>query len=209
VGILAVKALAALALVPDGWCATVYPSRPYVRDQTGVPHSWDVRADWRDANPACAAIMTRGYRRLEEFPVWFFNLPAADGTLPQDVDIPPDATTRIVVSGSLTAPRRGIFRLDTTPGVAAAATIDGRAGPAAEGVSLDSGSHRIVIDATLTGDRWRLLPIWNDASVFDATVVTTSPPSRADLLIRPLVRWTTTALASKAARPKTERATAA
>jgi hypothetical protein len=38
--------------------------------------------------------------------------------------------------------------------------------------------------------------MWNDASVFDATVVTTSPPSRADLLIRPLVRWTTTALAA-------------
>src|SRR5262249_42277574 len=58
------------------------------------------------------------------------------------------------------------------------------------------GSHRIVIDATLTGDRWRLLPMWNDGSVFDATVVTRSPPSRADLLIRPLVRWMTTALAA-------------
>src|SRR5262249_34900676 len=155
-------------LVPDGWCATVYPSRPYVRDQTGVPHSWDVRADWRDADPACAAIMTRGYRRLEEVPVWFFNLPAADGRLPQGGDIPPDTTARIVVSGSLTAARGGVFRLATTPGVAATATIDGRAGAAPDGVALDPGSHRIVIDATLTGDRWRLLPMWNDESVFDA-----------------------------------------
>ncbi len=49
-----------------------------VRDSTGKPHSWDMRADWLADDPACSAIMTRSYRDTSEMPVWFFNLPPPD-----------------------------------------------------------------------------------------------------------------------------------
>src|SRR5438067_357794 len=67
------KVTTSALLVQDGWCVTLMPSRPYVADQTGRPHSWDVRADWRSSDPICSAVMTRSYRGMEEFPVWFFN----------------------------------------------------------------------------------------------------------------------------------------
>ena len=39
------KISAALLFVQDGWCVRFAPARAYVRDGTGAPHSWDVRAD--------------------------------------------------------------------------------------------------------------------------------------------------------------------
>jgi hypothetical protein len=89
--LLAWKAFTAAVLVQDGWCVTLNPSRPYVRDGTGRPHSWDVRADWRSPNPTCSAVMTRSYLQMDDFPVWFFDLPAADGYLPRPEDVPPGA----------------------------------------------------------------------------------------------------------------------
>src|SRR5262245_49511963 len=37
------RACAAGLLVQDGWCVRFEPSRPYVKDQTGAPHAWDLR----------------------------------------------------------------------------------------------------------------------------------------------------------------------
>src|SRR5665213_3477864 len=40
--LLAFKAFAAIALVPDGWCVRFEPARALVKDATSlVPHSWD------------------------------------------------------------------------------------------------------------------------------------------------------------------------
>src|SRR5262245_39131708 len=50
VALIAWKAGTTALLVQDGWCVRMLPSRPYVRDGTGAPHSWDVRADWRSAD---------------------------------------------------------------------------------------------------------------------------------------------------------------
>jgi hypothetical protein len=50
--LLAWKAFTAV-LVQEGWCVTLIPARPYVKDGTGRPHSWDVRADWRSPDPTC------------------------------------------------------------------------------------------------------------------------------------------------------------
>ena len=77
--------------------ATIYVSyrssdEPFVRavvDRLETRH--DVRidyhipagADWRSPDPACSAVMTHAYSKIQEFPVWFFNLPAADGHVPQ------------------------------------------------------------------------------------------------------------------------------
>src|SRR6185295_18024577 len=86
------RACAAMFFVQDGWCVRFEPSRPYVRDATGAPHAWDLRADWRAADPACSAIMTRPYANDREFPAWFFNLPpAVDNAWPEPQDRPPEA----------------------------------------------------------------------------------------------------------------------
>ncbi|HEX6215799.1 MAG TPA: hypothetical protein VFZ38_13295, partial [Vicinamibacterales bacterium] len=60
--ILAIKIGAALTLQQQGWCLTFAPVKPMVRDSTGKPHAWDMRADWLADDPVCSAVMTRSYR---------------------------------------------------------------------------------------------------------------------------------------------------
>ena len=55
-----------------------------VRDSTGKPHAWDLRADWLADDPVCSAIMTRSYRDSFEVPAWFFNLPPPDDAVVRD-----------------------------------------------------------------------------------------------------------------------------
>src|SRR5687768_4970529 len=52
--ILALKIGAALTLQQQGWCLTFSPPKPMVRDSTGKPHAWDMRADWLAADPVCS-----------------------------------------------------------------------------------------------------------------------------------------------------------
>jgi hypothetical protein len=198
VALLAWKAVSAVALVQDGWCVSMMPSRPYVRDQTGRPHSWDVRADWRSPNPLCTAIMTRAYTRLEEFPVWFFNLPPADAAvLPLPEDGPPKATVRMTVNGTLTARRAGRFQLATSADIGATTRIDGQLAPAGQnGVALSAGSHAIAIDGTLTGNDWRFTPLWNGEDMWGQLTATVTPPSALDGYVRPWARWAVAALAA-------------
>src|SRR5262245_37265360 len=60
------RLLSASTFKQDGWCVRFEPARRYVKDQTGAPHAWDLRADWRSPDPACSAIMTRSYGSLAE-----------------------------------------------------------------------------------------------------------------------------------------------
>src|SRR5687767_6349256 len=76
--ILTLKVGAAFAVQQEGWCLTFTPPKPMVRDSTGKPHAWDIRADWRSGDPVCSAMMTRSYRDSFELPAWFFNLPPPD-----------------------------------------------------------------------------------------------------------------------------------
>src|ERR1043166_6778611 len=109
------KAIGAAALTTDGWCVRFEPQRPWVRDATSnVPHSWDVRADWRSDQPACSAVMRRAYKGLGEFPVWFFNLPPTKDSGPGEEDRPPAARTGMIVSGFVDVSREGVLQLDFT-----------------------------------------------------------------------------------------------
>jgi len=182
------KVLATTTLVQDGWCARVEPSRPYVKDGTGAPHSWDVRADWLSADPACSAITTRAYLHHDEFPVWFFNLPAANGDTPHPGDWPPEATTRLTLKGYVFIKEAGALRLWTSPDVATRTSIDGER-VANDGVTLTPGSHAIAIDAILTGDRWVLAPLWNDTDMWTKVIATVAPMSSIDRAVRPWGRW--------------------
>ena len=176
VGLLAWKAFTSLALVQDGWCVALMPSHPYVQDQTGPPHSWDVRADWRSPAPACSAVMTRSYETIEDFPVWFFNLPAANGDLPHPEDVPPAAVTRMTINGTLTASSAGVLKIVTTPAVTATARIDGQSVSVDGSAEIPPGSHQVSIDTTLVKNDWRLQVLWNGDDSVAITRANTSSP---------------------------------
>ncbi len=194
VALLAWKALTSALLVPDGWCVRVIPSRPYVRDATGMPHSWDVRADWRSRDPACSAIMTRSYRDLHEFPVWFFNLPpdAPDGNFPVKEDGPPAARVGLIVQGFVDAPRGDVLRIATGPDITAVLRVDGSI-PTSE-APLDRGVHTVTITAQATGDRWELAPTVDEGDLWSNAMATVNRPSRFDRVVRPWGRWIPAAL---------------
>jgi len=115
----------ALLFAQDGWCVRFEPSRPLTKDETGAPHAWDLRADWRSPDPACSAIMTRPYRDFRDFPAWFFNLPPPNESWPLPADRPPDATVTMRVHGFVSAPADGVLQFDTGPDVSAIVSVDG------------------------------------------------------------------------------------
>jgi hypothetical protein len=190
--LLAWKGLSATAFVQDGWCVRLDPARPYTANQTGAPHAWDLRANWRDADPACSAIMTRSYHELNEFPVWFFNLPPDSESWPGPLDRPPGATTRMTVRGFLNADRPGVLRIVMSEDVAAVTSIDGETKNG--DMEIDPGIHRIGVDATLRGDDWQLVATWNDGDLWSRMIATTRRPSHLDGIVRPWLNWVATLL---------------
>jgi hypothetical protein len=50
---------------------------------------------------------------------------------------------------------------------------------------LDRGTHTVVIGSAVTGRHWQLLPTVDGTDVWSEAVVTTRPPSRLDLAMRP------------------------
>jgi hypothetical protein len=181
------RVLATTTLVQDGWCVRFQPERPYVRDQTGAPHAWDLRADWRSADPACSAIMTRSYDRLAEFPMWFFNLPPAGDTRVAPEDRPPGASTVMELMGFLRARDDGVLAIDAGPGVRATLRVDG--GPEADAAQVSRGEHTVAVTARLTGDRWRLAPVWNGAPIWRAAMPTVRRTSAWDRFARGWLAW--------------------
>ena len=114
VALLVWKAVTAATLAQDGWCLRFESPVPLYRDMGGIPHSWDVRADWRSPVPRCSAIMTRGYDRLESFPAWFYNLPPVlIGQPAEDSDRPPLVKLRLDLDGFLHAAEPGTLQLNT------------------------------------------------------------------------------------------------
>ncbi|MEP7304155.1 MAG: hypothetical protein ABJA98_01430 [Acidobacteriota bacterium] len=188
------KGVSASMFVQDGWCVRFEPALPYTLNQTGAPHAWDLRANWRDADPACSAIMTRSYRDFHEFPVWFFNLPPASESWPGPLDRPPGATTRMTIAGFLNVGRAGVLQFDTAADIAAVTTIDGETKAGA--IPIAPGIHRIGVDAVLRGDRWQFLSSWNGGDLWATTMATVKRPSRLDELIRPALNWVSTLLAA-------------
>ncbi|MGH9143789.1 MAG: hypothetical protein ACRD2I_21855 [Vicinamibacterales bacterium] len=183
----------ALLFVQDGWCVRFEPARPFAKDAVGAPHAWDLRADWRSPDPACSAIMTRSYEELADFPAWFFNLPPPNDSWPLPADRPPAATVAMHVHGFLDAREAGVLQIDTGPDVRTAVSIDGVAlnGPAPVG----RGLHFVSIDATLTGDRWALVPRWNGQEIWSRVATTVRRPSTVDLAARRWIGWIPTVAA--------------
>jgi hypothetical protein len=189
--LLAWKAFAVAALVPDGWCVRFEPGRPLVRDATSpVPHSWDVRADWLDTQPACSAVMRRAYTGIGEFPVWFFNLPPAGDGYPVAGDRPPTARTAMAVSGFLDVARAGDLRIELGDDhrEATAILLDGAL--FANGGRVEPGTHRVRIESMLTGEWWRFEPLWNGGDLWSSRAIATlRRPSPFDAMVRPAGSW--------------------
>ena len=188
------RVCSAALFVQDGWCVRFQPARAFAKDAGTAPHAWDLRADWRSPDPACSAIMTRSYHELAEFPAWFFNLPPDSDSWPAPEDRPPGATVAMTVRGFLYARSASRLRIDKGPDVAAVLYVDGAASP--DDVLIGPGGHAILIDGTLTGERWRLVPTWNGADLWSSpAVATVSRPSKLDRIARPAIRWVPTILA--------------
>jgi hypothetical protein len=195
VALLLWKAAAGALLVQDGWCVRFDPDFPYAKNATGRPHAWDLRADWRSADPACSAVMTRSYHELAEFPAWFFNLPPASDSWPSATERPPGARVGMSVRGFLHARDAGVLRIDTRGDTATVMQADGRAFESE--TPLAPGLHVIAIDTVMTGDDWRMVPLWNGSDTLWSSVSTTvSYPSPFNLAVRPWVRWLPLAIAS-------------
>ncbi|MGH9382941.1 MAG: hypothetical protein ACRD2N_01410, partial [Vicinamibacterales bacterium] len=58
VALLVWKAATAALLAQDGWCLRFESPVSLYRGDVRVPHSWDIRADWRSRVPQCSAVMT-------------------------------------------------------------------------------------------------------------------------------------------------------
>ena len=187
------KALTMVAFVQDGWCVRFAPAAQIVKDSTGAPHSWDVRADWRAADPTCSAIMTRPYDEFSRFPAWFFNLPPPSESWPSATERPPGAITPMTASGFIHARQPGVLQIVTGPDVAATVSVAGRSvSPDQQrrsAIRVEAGVQKILVETTLTGDRWQLVPLWNGADLWSAQMATVQRPSGFDLAVRPWITW--------------------
>ncbi len=185
------KAGTAAVLVQDGWCVRFTSPVPLYLDDVRVPHSWDVRADWRSPVPRCSAVMTEGYWIIERFPAWFYNLPPVDpGSSAALPHRPPNTTPQLDVDGYLYADEPGLFQVSMLEDVHATVSVDGVAvADPADGVTVSQGLHRVGISGTLARTHWSLEPRWNGANVWSATTATMQAPSRIDHWLRPWGRF--------------------
>jgi hypothetical protein len=197
VGLLLCRVFSATTLVQEGWCVSFETAAPIVRDGTTRPRSWDVRADWRSVNPTCSAIMTRAYVHSRDLPAFFLNLSPPDDNLPQAEDRPPLMVFRMRVHGFVHASTAGALAIETTASMKTQIRVNGVELPLSTPARLDPGVHEIEVDATLTGNQWRLRPAWDgiEFGAWGFPEAFVAPPSQLDTAARPLLSLITFALA--------------
>lgn len=200
VALLILKASSA-SLSQDGWCVRFDLPAPVVKDHTGRPHSWDVRADWRAPDPACSAVMIRGYQVFKEFPTWFFNLRPVIGNQQGPEDRPPYATFDMHVLGYLDTRGGGALVLRTGPYMDVDWLVDGHAAepvePLVHRIDVGPGVHFVQAAIKMQGNQWRLMPTFNDVAMGSSsfpTVTTTRPGPLDSRAVRLAVRWLTASI---------------
>lgn len=188
IALLAWKLVSWAALVQDGVCVRVLPTRAGADGTITALKNWDVRTDWRSPEPVCSAIADRPYFEDRQFPLWLlYNFAVAGHETPRGGE-PRSADARLVMRGLISVDAGGVLRLWTSPTVAARLTVNGEPADAG-GVALGAGSHDIVIDATVRDFNWILVPLWNGRNLFSAATVTVAPLGPVDRLLRPWARW--------------------
>jgi hypothetical protein len=176
-------------LAQDGWCLRFTSPVPLYLDNVMVPHSWDIRADWRSSVPRCSAVMTESYEVLERFPAWFYNLPPQDiGMQARPEDRPPHATPSFTLEGYLYADDPGALQVLAGEDVKTRVRVDDREVVDADvqrGIALDPGLHRVSVQGDLVRSHWSLSPLWGGGDVWAKAPATMSPPSQLDRWVRP------------------------
>jgi hypothetical protein len=186
VALLAFRIADAALLTQQGLCARFSTAAPYatnvltipIEEPAGALRSWDVRADWRAANPVCTAVVDRRYVDGASFPAWFTNITdfATDGKRELSMDL----------RGYARAGERGLFVLESGRDMTISGRIDSQdvssTGGAPILAALDAGVHHLDLHASLTGADWRLVPTFNGADAFRAMTLTTAAPRAVDRL---------------------------
>ncbi len=209
---LLVLKVSGLMLTPQGLCARFSTAAPFtgeiatigINEPLGILRSWDVRADWRADRPACTAIVDRPYRVAAEFPAWWVNL--MDFIHPGRPDLALD------LSGQVRVKEAGTFSLAAADGMTITGTVGRQPVTAAPGsllsVPLAAGIHDVALHATLSGDPWSLMPLWNGRDAWSSATFTTAMPGTFDraagligaltslLVIGIVLAWTALALRS-------------
>lgn len=194
IALLAWKALSS-TMAQDGLCVRVLPTRAGADGAVSALKNWDVRTDWRSAEPVCSAIADRPFLEDRQFPLWLlYNFPVAGHETPRGGE-PRSAEARLIMSGMVVADTAGVLRVRTSPTLTVRVTVDGNP-VGIDGVSLAAGPHDVVIDATVREFNWILAPLWNGEDLFRASTVTVSPLSSVDLIVRPWARGISPGLVS-------------
>ena len=189
VALLGWNAFTSVSTSMDGWCLRFVSPVPLFRETGRVPHSWDVRADWRNREPSCSAIMRRGYTVLEEFPVWFYNLPPVhEGSPARKEDRPPFVKLELNATGYFDAPAEGRLKFAVDSDLRIRLRIDDQVidhDQLVAGVTVPAGPHRVALDGDLQGSHWALRPLWNDRDLWSSVIATTTMPTSIDHWLRP------------------------
>jgi hypothetical protein len=198
---IAIARIADAQFTQGGFCVRFDPQRTIVKDQTGRPHSWDVRADWRAPDPACSAVMTTAWTEFKRFPVWFFNLAPPDGNLPTSEDRPPYTTLKMTVVGYLDATEPGSLDLQVGKHTPTTMLVDGRpaeqSGESSYRLDVATGMHLVQIDSLLHSNQWHFNAAFNQRPIgaADFPLVTIERPAARDRgWLRPIAGWSTAIL---------------
>jgi len=190
------KIAESILLTQHGWCARFQTTAPFhnrvltipIDEPNGLLRSWDVRADWRADAPACTAIIDRPYTTWSAFPAWFVNF-TDFVDLPDRVGIRTDESARhfrLEVTGALTVADAGRFSIDLDRDMTLVGQIDSTpvesSGGAPIGVALAPGTHDVALRFSMSGNRWKFVPLWNDRNAFRSATLTTARPGLADRL---------------------------
>jgi hypothetical protein len=182
VGLVLLKGVDVATLTPSGFCTVFTSDRPVggsianidLGPPAGLMRSWDVRTWGRDALAECSAITRRDYSTRSRFPAFFLNILQSDN--------PPVRQVTVVLSGVVTVGDSGVLAFDVAPGEAVALRVNdalvATSSPAR--ASLTPGSHRIHLEARLSGDTWRVVPSWQQGSLWSTALVTPVAPSAID-----------------------------
>ena len=200
VALLAVKIGGSLLLTQQGLCARFSTHAPFHTEVLTIPidephgflRSWDVRGDWRAEAPACTAIVDGPYATASAFPAWFVNI--------SDFGVAGPRALTLDVTGYARVSESGQFSIELDRDMIATGRIGSvpvsSAGGETISAPLDPGVHPIVLRAALTGNRWKLVPLWNGRDAFRAAAMTIGEPRGGERPIAALSAVATVALVS-------------
>jgi len=191
---------AGTAVLPQqGLCARAVTSVPLtgevltipVEEPQGFLRSWDIRADVWSATPQCTAILDRALLTGADFPAWFVNI--------LDFVQPGRRTLNLTIDGYIDAASGGELVVETGADMTVFGRIDAEEVHAANGApiraTLAPGSHRLWLQSTLAGERWRFVPLFNGRNAFAwPTIASTAPSIRWQTRIASILSLLATAL---------------